>query len=431
MERLHLVLLLALASAAIVHGCATQADCSNKGQCRSGSCVCHDGWGGADCTLSTTDCPSFCFGHGDCLGGKCSCDLGYTGELCNEVAQACPQNCSGHGTCQGGHCYCKGLWRGDACDEEVFHCPASLNNCTGHGVCQPSLENPSAPWTCACKEGFCGPACNQACPKCQNNCTGHGVCDGTRCTCDFGFTGDDCSAVLGVCPKNCSGKGRCVFPTPPPAGLSFNASRMVPYCQCIEGFYGDSCNSLASDAASRCPRNCSGKGYCLTSGCQCLAGFSGRSCEIAYGNCEVMNKCSGNGKCVNGTCVCYPGYSGFDCTITCRAGWTGDVGCNSELHRGLCVNGTCICKPEWTGMWCDQDTTEGFLKTYRSGWNPLGAALISVVGAGLIAMAIFMIYNKFVLNKKGLNSVPGVSDLRSRVKGEEYDGEVTVNTGHP
>jgi len=95
------------------------------------------------------------------------------------------------------------------------------------------------------------------------------------------------------------------------------------------------------------------------------------------------------------------------------------------------MNGTCVCKPEWDGMWCDQDATAGFFKTYRSGWNPLGTVLICVAGVGMLAVVIFLLYNKFALNKKGLNAVPGVSDIRSKVKGEEYSADPAATAGGP
>jgi len=360
-----------------------------------------------------------CFGHGDCLNGMCTCDLGYTGDLCNEVTEACPQNCSGHGTCQGGKCFCRGQWSGAACNQEIFNCPFALHNCTGHGLCQPSGADSNAPWTCSCDEGFCGDACSLACPKCINNCTGHGACDGIVCICDVGYAGDDCSLVQGLCPKNCSGHGRCVIPGSGIVSTS-NTSKYTPHCECTEGFYGESCDSLLSDWQSRCPRNCSGKGLCGTNGCKCQPGFVGKSCETAHGMCEFMNRCSGNGQCANGTCQCYPGYSGFDCTISCRQHYDGDAGCHSDIHRGLCVNGTCVCKPEWTGQWCEVDNEAAFLKGYYSGWKPLGFAVLGVSCTAAVSVVAFLLYNKFAKKKKGINAVPGYSDIRTRVKGEEY-----------
>jgi len=71
-------------------------------------------------------------------------------------------------------------------------------------------------------------------------------------------------------------------------------------------------------------------------------------------------------------------------------------------------------------MWCDLDNEKAFLQGYYSGWKPLGSAVLGVSCAAAIAVVTFMLYNKFAKKKKGINSVPGYSDFRTRVKGEEY-----------
>ena len=135
--------------------------------CSKSSCVCTEGFHGADC--SVRNCPSnsvknWCSGNGLCSNGKCECHDGFSGADC--AVRACPNDCSGHGAC---------------------------NAMTGKCDC-------TACKSCPIKYG--GEDCSLK--VCPNNCNGHGKCAQGVCQCDAGFTGaqtDDCSI------RTCSGGG--------------------------------------------------------------------------------------------------------------------------------------------------------------------------------------------------------------------------------
>nr|XP_045008957.1 tenascin-N isoform X3 [Jaculus jaculus] len=110
------------------------------------SCLCEQGWEGADCELPT--CPGACSGHGRCVDGHCVCDRPYVGVDC--AYAACPQDCSGHGVCVRGVCQCHEDFTADDCSEQ----------------------------------------------RCPGDCSGHGFCDTGECYCELGFTGRDCSQVV-------------------------------------------------------------------------------------------------------------------------------------------------------------------------------------------------------------------------------------------
>nr|XP_019945947.1 PREDICTED: integrin beta-8 [Paralichthys olivaceus] len=83
--------------------------CGGRGVCVSGECLCDDGWTGeiCGCPVSTTTCQSsnglLCSGQGRCVCGKCVCDdLRYSGDFC-EKCPACQITCQSYGSCAGCH----------------------------------------------------------------------------------------------------------------------------------------------------------------------------------------------------------------------------------------------------------------------------------------------------------------------------------------
>ncbi|NWI70857.1 TENR protein, partial [Todus mexicanus] len=63
-------------------------DCSGKGDCVNGTCICHEGYAGEDC--GWLHCPNACSGRGVCQDGLCVCEEGYEGQDCSAVAP--PEN---------------------------------------------------------------------------------------------------------------------------------------------------------------------------------------------------------------------------------------------------------------------------------------------------------------------------------------------------
>uniref|UniRef100_A0A3B3C8U9 Integrin beta n=1 Tax=Oryzias melastigma TaxID=30732 RepID=A0A3B3C8U9_ORYME len=81
--------------------------CAGRGVCVLGQCVCEDGWTGEDCgcPLSTTTCYSnglLCNGQGKCVCGKCVCDEHQRhGDFC-EKCPTCPSTWQSY--CESGTC---------------------------------------------------------------------------------------------------------------------------------------------------------------------------------------------------------------------------------------------------------------------------------------------------------------------------------------
>lgn len=383
-------------------------------QCVDDACACYEGFGGADCGKSTLGCPTNCLGHGRCLDGLCECYAGFGGADCGLVTGTCPLNCTGHGMCHNGRCVClPGFWEGDACDEEVYRCPVELNNCTGRGECGPvDWEDERSDWACTCDAGFCGRACDRVCGDCPQNCSGHGLCRDGACGCDEGFGGAACDRVapIATCPNNCTGNGLCAKGN----GSAFR-------CVCQDCYGGADC----AKASVFCPGNCSGRGQCGCDGrCNCWPGFDGAACEVDRPTCAAARFCSGNGACsANGTCRCDPGYAGAACDLACDTGGVGAVGCGAP-RRGRCVespagsgNASCACKPEFDGAGCHLNTTSGLFDEYVAGWNPIGTVVLSVAALVVLMFGGTLAYN-YSQGKRGVNAMPGVSDLRTKIKGD-------------
>lgn len=289
-------------------------DCSDRGMCLAGSCICQDGWYGDGCQHQR--CPDDCSGHGYCFYGECRCKAGFTDHNCamvkpnsksfdvilepskpesvppsidstHEVStlhglptKACPQNCNNHGQCRpdlGGECDCFTGYSGDKCQS---YCPSE---CSHQGDC---IEG-----ACLCYAGFLGVDCsNRGC------CSGHGSCDEdpSKCLCEEGWSGPDCS-VMQMCPDpGCSGHGTCKDGT----------------CHCKHDFTGPSC----AMPVGNCNPPCGPNGVCnpRTSSCDCSVGFTGPTCLATLSQCP--KSCSGRGLCMNGHCMCGPGWQGDDCS---------------------------------------------------------------------------------------------------------------------
>ena len=326
---------------------ACSANCSGGGVILpNGTCLCYDDGEPS----AAPHCPLNCSGRGICAGGSCICDRGFSRVDCAtaEPLLDCPGNCTSRGTCVNGTCICDFGWAGDDCafrkqPENVEFCPS---NCSSYGVCMNG--------TCICDGGHQGVDCGLAAPSafsswCILNCSGHGACINRTCDCDLGFSGPWCQVHgrLGggalivsnstdkSCPRGCAGHGTCL--------------RGV--CVCDPLYSGVACDQVLISALTSCPgahADCSGHGSCVNGTCICDALWESADCSVAVtcpkGSGSSQNAtCSGQGPCYNGTCVCKegtaPGCAAHACPIDCA-------------HHGACVNGTCLCDPGWTGPTC-------------------------------------------------------------------------------
>ncbi|XP_035039560.1 integrin beta-8 [Hippoglossus stenolepis] len=124
----------------------SDVDCSGRGECDCGRCVCEESRLGTVygkyCERDDFSCPYegglLCGGRGVCVSGECLCDDGWTGESCGcLVSTATCQSangllCSGRGKCVCGKCVCDDhRYSGDFCEK----CPVCQITCQSYGKC--------------------------------------------------------------------------------------------------------------------------------------------------------------------------------------------------------------------------------------------------------------------------------------------------------
>merc|ERR1712048_570078 len=97
------------------------SQCSGRGRCVEGACVCNSGWSSHDCGIAL-ECPSNCNNRGLCIEGICECLPGFKGQSCYS-GNICPGSgykgeCNGNGLCnESGTCVCSEGYSGIACDK--------------------------------------------------------------------------------------------------------------------------------------------------------------------------------------------------------------------------------------------------------------------------------------------------------------------------
>ncbi|KAL7382688.1 hypothetical protein ABVT39_026571 [Epinephelus coioides] len=124
----------------------SDVDCSGRGLCECGRCVCDETRLGTVygkyCEIDDFSCPYegglLCGGRGVCVSGECVCEDDWTGDSC-----ACPVStatcqsadgllCSGRGRCVCGQCVCDDPRQsGDFCER----CPACQSTCQSYWKC--------------------------------------------------------------------------------------------------------------------------------------------------------------------------------------------------------------------------------------------------------------------------------------------------------
>mmetsp|Transcript_21241 Transcript_21241/g.54182 ORF Transcript_21241/g.54182 Transcript_21241/m.54182 type:complete len:262 (+) Transcript_21241:100-885(+) len=257
---------MAALSVAVMHEVAQcSKDCSGRGLCVGGKCLCHDGFYGEACHL--TRCPEDCSGRGYCESGSCVCEVGYEGPACAALRVG-KSAVSDRFTVSSD--YSRLQEASDVASlrgREGLKCPVCK-----HGYCDESEG------VCHCELGWDGPGCTL--PGC---CSGRGTCDSDGlCTCYKGWGGIDCSIE--------SGEALVAAPAP---------------------------------ALKECPNDCSGRGACLNGLCQCSHPWEGEDCNVPAGSAlaqaasrhpdDCSESCSVNGRCVLGQCVCFDGFEGPTC----------------------------------------------------------------------------------------------------------------------
>uniref|UniRef100_A0A4W6EWR2 Integrin beta n=1 Tax=Lates calcarifer TaxID=8187 RepID=A0A4W6EWR2_LATCA len=124
----------------------SDVDCSGRGVCECGRCVCEQNRLGTVygkyCEIDDFSCPYegglMCGGRGVCVLGECVCEDGWTGDSCTcHVSTATCQSasglvCSGRGRCECGKCVCDDpRYSGDFCER----CPACQSTCQSYWKC--------------------------------------------------------------------------------------------------------------------------------------------------------------------------------------------------------------------------------------------------------------------------------------------------------
>lgn len=331
-------------------------DCSDKGLCMNGKCMCGAGWQGEDCSKpffepgqrpptknmkgsgSGEDASDLQTGVGvagfgggdqgedaaDGTGGAKSVKSKkkiieqrmnqVMGDQSNGMVCGDGGGCSGHGTCNTGaaKCECDAAYHGPVC--EFQHCAGFAEvgeDCSGHGLCQVGQ--------CQCAPGW-GKSPGRSGPNgcfdkiCPAGCGDHGECIDGACVCQQGWTGSNCKDPQ--CPGGCAGHGQCSFVSPESPGQ----------CACDYGWAGAGCQRVALDMQMKsCPNSCSGNGLCLDGTCMCNVGFRGADCSASVcsgsfvgSQCDIEacpNDCSGQGLCMGGACICWANFVGEDCRI--------------------------------------------------------------------------------------------------------------------
>ena len=393
--------------------------CKNKGLYVDGHCDC-DGTGhmGKFCENKIDFCQNVtCGPTQECmnmtLNYTCICKKGFIGPRCKNENSATelptnPTNvtlCNNKGLNGDAHCDCNGTgYTGKSCEIKIDFC----KNVT----CGPRQEcmNLTLNYTCACKEGYTGPTCDNeikitpvsANPNNATLCKNKGrIVDG-HCDCNgTGYMGKFCEIKIDFCKNvTCGPRQECM-------NMSMNYT-----CICKKGFIGPRCeNANSTTELPTDPTNvtmCNNKGQNVDGYCDCNGtGYTGKSCELKIDFCQNVT-CGPRQECMNMTmnytCICKKGFIGPRCenenstkalptdptNVTlcnnkgqnvdghCDCNGTGYTGKSCELKIDFCqnvtcgprqecmnmtMNYTCICKKGFIGPRCENENGTPALPT--------------------------------------------------------------------
>lgn len=373
--------------------------CLNDGHCDfglqgSGKCICQEGFDPstrcATCLPGyygpkCLKCPNCNFPHGNCddglMGsGRCACAVGFDADrscldcmdsFYGPTCRPC-KPCDG-GTCNyglygNGECICA---EGFAPQSRCMECSqgyygktcTQCRTCNNHGRCNDSIDGDGS---CICDEGY---TTESRCALCDEGWDFNPVT--MSCQCAPQHFGQHClscpiCAPHGRCNSGFDGDGRCICDP----GWS-DSNNCVG---CMDGYFGETCQSCRKCGEGRCDDGLRGTGKC-----NCHHGWSGESdcydCEEGFfgEDCKPCPYDCGHGQCssgLNGTgeCICEPGWQikgKLPCT-TCLDGHIGpacrlcpgylDTGLPCSGHGHCAMSGTeavCQCDPRYAGDACE------------------------------------------------------------------------------
>ncbi|XP_077996891.1 uncharacterized protein LOC144450185 [Glandiceps talaboti] len=238
--------------------------CENYEECDKGNCQCPYGKYGDECELQCSTCYNLYGTDKDIkcnrTTGSCICHKGWTGYDCtdcdetvpyDETSYFCDSRCLHcyHDVCSHGSCDCTAGWKGSRCQER----------------CDVDHYGEDCQYECQCNEFEICDFKTGDCNQCNAGYKG----DECRMPCEVGKYGYDCKLS---CKDNCV-KDECHHITgdctPCPTGYHGDKCDI----QCLAGYYERNCQMQCNQ--------CSGHGTCHhETGCVCEPGWTGVYCEM-------------------------------------------------------------------------------------------------------------------------------------------------------